>query len=210
LELLRFSGGPAGTGVAFPKGVGLKKKLGEILVRYYRVPAAAVDAALASQHDYRARLGEALVRDGALGEDDLVRALAYQHGLPAVFQISTALIDGATLASLPSWLVAWEQIVPVARTQGRDDRPQLVVATAEPRSRELVAELEKHAHCSVQLVLTRPDEILSALKRFYTGPAALHGGRAVAGEEHEPTALSKTVPGSPVIEWETATGAGAN
>src|SRR4051812_21351088 len=95
-----------GTRVAFLQH--MHTRLGDILMRYYRVREDQIDAAL----DAGGFLGEALVRQQSLTEHDLARALAFQLGLPVAMEIAHARISEHVLAAIPRGIAAWEQIVP--------------------------------------------------------------------------------------------------
>lgn len=147
---------------------GVQEKLGEILMRYYRVSPASIDAALATQRYVgRGRLGDMLLRQRAVTEENLVRALAWQHKLPALIGIAGMEIPKEILELIPAGIAAWERLLPVARTTAPDGTRYLIVASTRPRDAALVEELETLVRCRVGIALTTEDDLAVALRRFY-------------------------------------------
>lgn len=62
-------------------------RLGELLHRDFDLDAAAVQAALAVQAAKGGRMGEILLRQGAIKEETLITALAQQYGLEPMLRL---------------------------------------------------------------------------------------------------------------------------
>src|SRR4051812_25697877 len=138
-------------------------RLGDILVRYYRVREDQVAAAL----EAGGFLGEALVRSRAVTEQDLARAIAFQLGLPVVLDVQRARISEHVLAAIPRGIAAWEQIIPLTREIDEAHRTVITVATAHPERHALRHELEQITHVSIRFVVATPSDLRNAIHRFY-------------------------------------------
>src|SRR4051794_27257764 len=113
-------------------GMAMRKRLGEILVRYYRVSAEAVDAAVAAQASGAGRLAEGLLGVGAVGDHALARAFGFQQGLPIALNLSAANIPREALAHVPAVIAAGHRVVPVGMAKAWKGEPLLVLAMADP------------------------------------------------------------------------------
>jgi adsorption protein B len=94
-----------------------KRRIGEVLVDLGLAPTEIVEQALERRRPSE-RLGECLVRVGALSETDLYHALAEQQSLPFELVPAQAL-DPQVLERLPAGLAARWQVVPVRITYER-------------------------------------------------------------------------------------------
>jgi hypothetical protein len=162
----------------------MRKRLGEILVRYYRVPAESVDAAVAAQASGAGRLGETLLRVGAVTEHDLVRALAFQQGLPIALNLSTANIAREVLALVPAVIAAWDRVVPVAIAKTAAGERLLVLAMADPFDQKVLRELEEMTGCAIQPAITTHEEINRALRLFYGNAQVAEPSRPADSSAH--------------------------
>jgi len=99
---------------SYPSGQALrvhKRRLGELLAEMQMLPASQIEQSLALLQPGE-RLGEALVRAGALSEPDLYRALGAQQSL--VFEpLEAARLEPDALARLPRQVARSLQVVPV-------------------------------------------------------------------------------------------------
>ena len=59
-------------------------KLGDLLVKAKLVTPEQVEAALQSQRDEGGKFGEALIRIGAVSEQDITETLSQQFGVPSI------------------------------------------------------------------------------------------------------------------------------
>ncbi len=133
------------------------RPLGEILLAKAYVAPERIEHALAEGGD--GRLGERLLREGAITEEQLADALAEQFGMEYVD------LDGYTVppelfAVLPASSAYRIGAVPYRRN-GRS----ITVAVADPYDLRLVDRLEHRTGLRVELVLSTPQAIQHALKR---------------------------------------------
>ena len=139
-------------------------KLGEILVRYYRIPESTVEGAASAQGAVGVKLGDVLVEIGVLSENDLARALAFQHRVPVALNLARATIDPEILQLIPPVIAAWEKVVPIKCIDGT-----LLVAMEDPNDASLLAELEALTGFRVQPAIAAASDLREAVRRFYAG-----------------------------------------
>ena len=112
-----------------------KPKIGEILVRRNAITAAALKEALLAQGASLLPLGSTMVRLGTASEEDVVLALAEQHGVPGVV-LSKSTIQCEALGLVPERIASGHRILPMA-VEGAT----LKVALANPVDQVLLDEI---------------------------------------------------------------------
>jgi DNA-binding response OmpR family regulator len=111
-----------------------KKQLGKILLRQRALSPEQLDKALAEKKG--GRLASRLAADGTISDVSALKALSEQHGIPGI-DLGQICLKLETLDLLPREIAERHLILPVLM---RDDR--LFVATANPRERKVLDELE--------------------------------------------------------------------
>ena len=107
------------------------------------------------------RLDRALVSLGCIREEDLLKVLGEQLGIPMV-DLTTVKIDVETLRSLPARLVYRKKLVPVARENGK-----LTVATCDPYDLYAFDELRLLTGLEIEPALSPAEEISKVIKAHY-------------------------------------------
>jgi DNA-binding response OmpR family regulator len=111
-----------------------KKQLGKILLRQRALSPEQLDRALAEKKG--GRLASRLTADGTISAISALKALSEQHGIPGI-DLGQICLKLETLDLLPREISERHLILPVLM---REDR--LFVATANPRERKVLDELE--------------------------------------------------------------------
>ncbi len=111
-----------------------KKQLGKILLRQRALSPDQLERALAEQKS--GRLASRLTADGTISDISALKALSEQHGIPGI-DLGQICLRLDALELLPREIAERHLILPVLE---RDDR--LFVATANPRERKVLDELE--------------------------------------------------------------------
>ncbi|HEY1405443.1 MAG TPA: ATPase, T2SS/T4P/T4SS family, partial [Spirochaetota bacterium] len=88
-----------------------RRKLGDILIERNLVSKTQLDEALSQQKATGLRIGELLIKKGAVTEEDLLSALAEHYGLPYQKKIEFHDPDGI-LKTLPSHFLTRNKLVP--------------------------------------------------------------------------------------------------
>ena len=103
-----------------------RKRLGEILVAGGVITSSQLNDALAAQKTLGLRLGEVLIKQGFVTEDNILKTMQSQLGLPSIDLNKVVLNDGI-LRLLPEAVVRKYCVLPIELTNG-----QLLVATSDP------------------------------------------------------------------------------
>lgn len=152
------------------------RRLGDILVDSGAVERSAVERLSGEAASRRRRVGEQLVKEGGVSEEDVYRALAVQRWIPfGTVDSVIPRLDLEAVRSVPRSFLQHHQIVPVERGDER-----LVLATCDPDL--LVSDLAKVFHPRVPepLLVTPTDyrRIWSAVDLMASGrPVAVAAGR---------------------------------
>jgi general secretion pathway protein E len=173
------------------------RQLGEILVARGLVPFAEVERALEVQARIGGRLGQVLVRVGALSEDVLVEVLAEQLDLPLAGrdipwpEPSDALATLEMLGLRPDWAIDQQ----VMLWSGKDGA--IVCASRDPLSPALGESLRTCVRGSdVRLALARSQEI----ERYVEDMGRTHADRT-RSPSGDASALRELAEEAPTVEF---------
>jgi type IV pilus assembly protein PilB len=137
-----------------------RKTLGQALVARGWVTPQALDAALERQRgeDRRQLLGEMLVEQGLLTEDQLCETLAEIHGVPYA-KVSPRICDPKIIEVLPREFIEKHGVLPMFLVH-----KVLTVALAEPSNLFLIEEIQQLTSYTVQVVASTPRDIAATLQ----------------------------------------------
>lgn len=134
-----------------------RKKLGEILVEEGLISEQQVQDALRQQHQQGILFGEALVEQGLITEDKMVAVLIEQFGIPFIDPGIYQISDDLLEIFDPAMMRRF-QFVPLDMIGS-----VLVVAIAGLLSEDLLATMEQETGCTIQVYLTRMSAIRQVL-----------------------------------------------
>lgn len=134
-----------------------KKKLGEILLEQGLLTEEQIQDALRLQHQQGILFGQALVDQGLITEDKIVSVLLAQFAIPFI-NPSEYNVSEELLEIFDPTMMRRFQFVPIDSIG-----PVLVVAIAGLLSEELIESMERETGCTVQLFLARMSEIEKVL-----------------------------------------------
>jgi type IV pilus assembly protein PilB len=157
-----------------------KVKIGELLVRLGAVDEIQLRSALAEQRQWGRPLGMTLVRMGFLDEDTLVHTLASQLKLPVV-RLSGKRVNREVLELVPLDLAEKHRCLPLLVSDEGGKRV-LYLGMEDPADLESVDEISFRIGEKVKPVLVAPTELDEALQRHYHW-AAFAGGVTVAEDD---------------------------
>jgi type IV pilus assembly protein PilB len=135
-----------------------RKKLGEILVEQGLLTEQQVQDALRLQHQTGMMLGECLVANKLITEDKIVAVLVSQFGIPYL-RPSQYKTPKDLLEIFDPAMMRRFQFVPVDMIGS-----VLVIAIAGLISDDILKQIETQTGCSLQVYLTRMSEIGDVLK----------------------------------------------
>jgi type IV pilus assembly protein PilB len=158
-------GARGGRSVAAPTLV--RPSLADVLVKNGMVPKQTVEQTLGRLGGAAAALGQTLLSEGALSEEQLARALASQFGLP--FDLLTDFrVDQRFYDSMSVKLMQRHPFVPLVEQQGR-----LRIAIPDPQNLLALDQLELLLGRPLDLVVSPRSAILVALERSEGSSQAL-------------------------------------
>jgi len=138
-----------------------KKKLGELLVELELLTEMQCHEALLIQKKTAKRLGQIVVEEKMVSEDDLMNVLSKQLGYPHAW-LRKGLVDHKIVNIIPREKANLYQVIPMFKVNNK-----LTIATADPQAINVFDELAKITKCTIQPVLCRSEEILKAINEYY-------------------------------------------
>jgi type IV pilus assembly protein PilB len=145
----------------------VRPTLSDVLVQQGILPRQTLDEVLARLGGVTAVLGQTLVSEGMLSEDQLARALAAQFDLPCdlltEFRVKQSFYDTMSVK-----LMQRHPFVPIAEHQGR-----LTIAIPDPQNLLALDDLELLLGRPLDLVVSSRSAILSALEHSEGSSQAL-------------------------------------
>jgi general secretion pathway protein E len=196
---------PRGAPPPLPSAL-IGRPLGEILTATAGLPAARLEEALALQHGEQkgSRLGEILVRLRALTEEDVLRGLALQLGLPFLDYIDPSAVADDLAAKVPIHFAKSARVLPLSRA-GEVVR----VAVADPLDTTAQDSVSALLGAPVAPEVVTPQQVLDAINAVYDRAADEHDTlmedletedlESVAHELEEPTDLLDADDEAPII-----------
>jgi type IV pilus assembly protein PilB len=170
----------------------MKKRLGELLLESGLIDETHLAQALQAQQRTGEQLGRLLIRLGYLGENDLLRLLCVDAGVPFEALEDGATSDGAC-ADLPESLARAHVALPLQEADGR-----LTVALADPFDVATIGALERATGRRIAVVGAPRHRILAGIDRAY--------GTAATRPEAEGAATADAVL-APTLDPQEATAA---
>lgn len=133
----------------------------EILIRHGILSADQVDEAEQMARQSGMKLQEALVRLGYASGEEVMRAMAEQHGLDYV-NLGEATVPAEVLELVPESVARENAILPLAEEDG-----MLRVAVSDPDDFETIEKLRFILNRRIEMALAPRDAILEAINRYY-------------------------------------------
>jgi type IV pilus assembly protein PilB len=141
--------------------------LTDVLVRQGTLPKQTLDQVLGRLGGATAALGQTLVSEGILSEDQLAHALAAQFDLPCDL-LTEFRVDQSFYDSMSVKLMQRHPFIPIAEHQGR-----LTIAIPDPQNLLALDELELLLGRPLDLVVSSRSAILASLERSEGSSQAL-------------------------------------
>ena len=138
-----------------------RRRLGDLLLENRLVTLAQLRSALEAQQRNGKKLGQVLTQSGYISEEDLLRVLGQQLGLP-FGRIDYRSIDPAWLQKLPRETAEKLLVLPLKFSDG-----VLEAACANPSVAETKKTLEELMGCPVSLRLASETDLHFAISRAY-------------------------------------------
>ena len=149
-----------------PAAASQRPTLGELLVAHGLVTEAQVDEALELQKQSGKRLGEIVVEQGWVPEQELLIALGTQLSVPFV-RLRAGLYDPVIAELMNKDVAVRLRVFPMFRVRGA-----IYLATTEPQDIPLLTEVRERLGVVVKPVLARREEILGTIEESLAGEEA--------------------------------------
>jgi type IV pilus assembly protein PilB len=163
-------------------------KLGDLLLKAKLITQEQLDAALKSQREEGGKLGEALVRIGALHENDITETLSQQFGVPSI-DLANFEIDPGVIKIVPGDVARKYGVLPVNKTGAT-----LTIAMGDPTNVFAMDDIKFMTGYNVEPVVASEIALRKAIEKHYGTP------RSVVLKEQKPTASSAYAPGQGSID----------
>ncbi|MDH3552707.1 MAG: ATPase, T2SS/T4P/T4SS family [Gammaproteobacteria bacterium] len=132
-------------------------RLGDILVARNLITEAKIKEALKLQERLGKRMGQIIIDKGWVAENDVLRALGEQLGVPFV-RVRPGLFDPAATSLLEHSVARRLCVMPLFRI-----RSSLFLATAKPQDMPTLEEVSERLQCVIRPVLARKEDIFKLL-----------------------------------------------
>ncbi|MGH7475480.1 MAG: type IV-A pilus assembly ATPase PilB [Longimicrobiales bacterium] len=136
-------------------------RIGDLLVRDGLITQEQLSAALKDARDSRTRLGFALIKLGFIAEDELTRMLARQYRVPAV-DLNRVTIDPKMIKMIPADVALKHLVLPLRRV-GRT----LTIAMANPTDAAAVDVLKFITRHDIEPVVVGEYTLKKHLEKYY-------------------------------------------
>jgi type IV pilus assembly protein PilB len=148
--------------MAEPKvGQPVSRRLGDLLVREGLISQDNLSRALAEQKTSNEKLGSILVRLSFISEDQLVNFLSKQYGIPAI-TLTQLDIDAEVIKLVPGQIAQKYEVLPIQR-QGNT----LTLAMADPTNVFAIDDVGFMTNLQVVPVVASQGAIRKALELLY-------------------------------------------
>jgi len=142
-------------------------RLGELLVRNGLITDDQLVKALGEQQSTGGRLGSSLVKLGFISEDELSAFLSKQYGVPSV-NLNEFEVDPVVIATVPADVAQKYQIVPINRAGST-----LIVAMSDPSNIFAIDDLKFMTGYNVEVVVASEAAIKVCIDRYYDQSATM-------------------------------------
>ncbi len=142
-------------------------RLGELLVRNKLISDDQLSKALDEQKTQGGRLGASLIKLGFIKEDELAAFLSRQYGVPSI-NLAEFEVDVAVIRLVPAEVAQKYQIVPINRAGST-----LIVAMSDPSNIFAIDDIKFMTGYNVEVVVAPEASIKESIDRYYDQSASL-------------------------------------
>jgi len=167
----------------------MRPKLGELLIKAGAISEAQLSRALEEQPQFALPLGETLIKLGYVTEDQMRQALCLQMNVPYL-DLTRLQIDPSLARLINRTYAVRNVVVPVSQVG-----QTLTVAMNDPSDLEAAEDLAQSTGCIIRVVTSSLRSIQEAITRLYSPSASTAGNDALESlelvQETEDHALGK-------------------
>lgn len=137
-------------------------ELGDVLLRQGLINQQDLKKAQEYQGEKGGTLSEVLVRLKFVKEEQVVIGLAEQLGIPHM-KLSHYILDPKVMKMVPARVVRKEKVIPLSRSGNT-----LTIATADPLNVLMIDNLRAITGCNIQAIVATPSEINQVIGDYYS------------------------------------------
>lgn len=137
-----------------------RKRLGDLLVEAGVITPEQLEYALKNKSSDE-KLGDFLIRENFLTEQQLIEVLEFQLGVPHI-NLSQYRIDPEVLQLVPAELAKRAQIMPI-----RKDKNKLFIAMADPMDYFAIEEVRMATGCQIETGIAAKDDLYRTIAKYY-------------------------------------------
>jgi type IV pilus assembly protein PilB len=143
-------------------------RLGEILVKEALITQDQLQKALEFQRSNGGKLGSCLTKMGFITDDDITGVLSRQYGVPSI-NLKFYEIDPTVIKLIPQDTASRYQVIPLSRVGS-----VLTIAMTDPTNVFAMDDIKFMTGFNVEPVVASESAIGEAISRFYGGAASNH------------------------------------
>lgn len=137
-----------------------RKRLGDLLVEAGVLQPEQLENALKNK-SYEEKLGDYLISQELITEQQLIEVLEFQLGIPHV-NLNQYSIEPELIQLVPKELAKRANLMPIRR-----DRNKLLVAMADPMDYFAIEELRMATGCQIETSIAAKDDVYRTITKYY-------------------------------------------
>ena len=137
-----------------------RKRLGDLLVESFVISNEQLDYAL-SNKSRDEKLGDFLIRENLLTEQQLIEVLEFQLGIPHV-SLNQFAIEPELIQLVPKELAKRANIMPI-----RKEKNKLMIAMADPMDYFAIEEVRMATGCQIETSIAAKDDLFRTISKYY-------------------------------------------
>ncbi len=144
----------------------MSARLGELLVKENLITDEQLKQALDHQRQHGGRLGTSVVKLGFITDDEITAVLSRQYGVPSI-NLKSYEVDSQVIKLIPQETAQRYQIVPLSRVGST-----LTIAMVDPTNVFAMDDIKFMTGFNVEPVVASESAIREAIEKFYGGASA--------------------------------------
>ena len=137
-----------------------RKRLGDLLVESFVISNEQLDYAL-SNKSRDEKLGDFLIRENLLTEQQLIEVLEFQLGIPHV-SLNQFAIEPELIQLVPKELAKRANIMPISK-----EKNKLMIAMADPMDYFAIEEVRMATGCQIETSIAAKDDLFRTISKYY-------------------------------------------
>ncbi|TAK01907.1 MAG: type II secretion system protein GspE, partial [Candidatus Manganitrophaceae bacterium] len=144
-----------------------RKMLGEMLIAEGLLSNEQLKRALTEQKTHGGRIGVVLKSLGLVTEDDIIKVLGKQMGIHYV-DLSGIIIEPEVIQIIPEMLARRHQVIPLYKKGS-----VLTLAMADPLNVFAIDDVKRATGSEVEPMMSKESDVMKAIDRYYSGTSSL-------------------------------------